>query len=104
MFYRCYFSFPSVIYLKDTYYNSQEVKLRFMNAMHSVAKVAGAAVAKAFDLSGYKTACDLGGEGTMHIRLLLCSLIFKHLPLLFSSKDALVPWPTSLLKLTLDCL
>lgn len=77
MFYRCYFSFPSVIYLKDTYYNSQEVKLRFMNAMHSVAKVAGAAVAKAFDLSGYKTACDLGGEGTMHIRLLLCSLIFK---------------------------
>uniref|UniRef100_A0A7N6BDF6 Acetylserotonin O-methyltransferase-like n=1 Tax=Anabas testudineus TaxID=64144 RepID=A0A7N6BDF6_ANATE len=46
---------------QDSYYNSQEVKLRFMNAMHSIAKVTGAAVAKAFDLSSYKTACDLGG-------------------------------------------
>ncbi|XP_068574296.1 probable bifunctional dTTP/UTP pyrophosphatase/methyltransferase protein isoform X2 [Cebidichthys violaceus] len=46
---------------QDTYYNSQEVKLRFMNAMHSVAKVTGRAVATAFDLSGFKTACDLGG-------------------------------------------
>ncbi|XP_023260331.1 N-acetylserotonin O-methyltransferase-like protein isoform X1 [Seriola lalandi dorsalis] len=46
---------------QDTYYNSQEVKLRFMNAMHSIAKVTGKAVATAFDLSRYKTACDLGG-------------------------------------------
>ncbi|XP_071335633.1 probable bifunctional dTTP/UTP pyrophosphatase/methyltransferase protein isoform X2 [Trachinotus anak] len=46
---------------QDTYYNSQEVKLRFMNAMHSIAKVTGKAVATAFDLSSYKTACDLGG-------------------------------------------
>lgn len=36
-----------------------------MNAMHSIAKVTGAAVATAFDLSTYKTACDLGGEGRM---------------------------------------
>ncbi|XP_017265558.1 probable bifunctional dTTP/UTP pyrophosphatase/methyltransferase protein [Kryptolebias marmoratus] len=41
--------------------NSQEVKLRFMNAMHSSAKVAAKAIATAFDLSSYKTACDLGG-------------------------------------------
>ncbi|KAF7666666.1 hypothetical protein LDENG_00098020 [Lucifuga dentata] len=32
-----------------------------MNAMHSVARIAGKAVATAFDLSSYKTACDLGG-------------------------------------------
>lgn len=37
-----------------------------MNAMHSIAKVTGAAVAKAFDLSSYKTACDLGGESIMY--------------------------------------
>lgn len=43
-------------------YNSQEVKLRFMAAMHSIAKVTGKAVATAFDLSRFKTACDLGGE------------------------------------------
>ncbi|XP_074514745.1 putative bifunctional dTTP/UTP pyrophosphatase/methyltransferase protein isoform X2 [Sebastes fasciatus] len=46
---------------QDTYYKSQEVKLRFMNAMHSIAKVTGKAVATAFDLSAFKTACDLGG-------------------------------------------
>ncbi|XP_029385761.1 putative bifunctional dTTP/UTP pyrophosphatase/methyltransferase protein isoform X3 [Echeneis naucrates] len=46
---------------QDTYYNSQEVKLRFMKAMHSIAKVTGKAVATAFDLSNFKTACDLGG-------------------------------------------
>ncbi|KAM9347861.1 putative bifunctional dTTP/UTP pyrophosphatase/methyltransferase protein isoform 2-T3 [Symphorus nematophorus] len=46
---------------QDTLYSSQEVKLRFMNAMHSIAKVTGKAIATAFDLSGFKTACDLGG-------------------------------------------
>lgn len=46
---------------QDTFYNSQEVKLRFMSAMHSIAKVTGKAVATAFDLSSFKTACDLGG-------------------------------------------
>ncbi|XP_040005160.1 probable bifunctional dTTP/UTP pyrophosphatase/methyltransferase protein isoform X1 [Xiphias gladius] len=46
---------------QDTYYNSQEMKLRFMNAMNSIAKVTGKAVATAFDLSSFKTACDLGG-------------------------------------------
>jgi hypothetical protein len=33
-----------------------------MKAMHSIAKVSGRDVATAFDLSKYKTACDLGGE------------------------------------------
>nr|XP_020465217.1 N-acetylserotonin O-methyltransferase-like protein isoform X1 [Monopterus albus] len=46
---------------QDAYFSSKEVKLRFMNAMHSIAKVTGKAVATAFDLSSYKTACDLGG-------------------------------------------
>ncbi|KAK7882350.1 hypothetical protein WMY93_028524 [Mugilogobius chulae] len=46
---------------QDTFYDSQASKLRFMNAMHSIAKVTGKAVATAFDLSTYKTACDLGG-------------------------------------------
>ncbi|XP_042350473.1 probable bifunctional dTTP/UTP pyrophosphatase/methyltransferase protein isoform X1 [Plectropomus leopardus] len=46
---------------QDTFYNSQDVKLRFMTAMHSIAKVTGKAVATAFDLSSFKTACDLGG-------------------------------------------
>ncbi|XP_034429934.1 probable bifunctional dTTP/UTP pyrophosphatase/methyltransferase protein isoform X1 [Hippoglossus hippoglossus] len=46
---------------QDAYYNSQEIKLRFMRAMHSIAKVTGKDVATAFDLSTFKTACDLGG-------------------------------------------
>lgn len=51
-----------VVSLKDAYYSRHEVKLRFMNAMHSIAKVTGGVVATAFDLSGFKTACDLGGN------------------------------------------
>lgn len=47
--------------IQETSNNDQAVKLRFMNAMHSIAKVTGKAVATAFDLSGFKTACDLGG-------------------------------------------
>lgn len=47
---------------KDTSSNSQEVKLRFLDAMHSIAKVTAPAVATAFDLSGFKSACDLGGK------------------------------------------
>lgn len=42
-------------------YDSQEAKLRFMSGMHSIARVTGKAVATAFDLSKFKTACDLGG-------------------------------------------
>lgn len=46
---------------QDSYYSRHEVKLRFMNAMHSIAKVTGRVVATTFDLSPFKTACDLGG-------------------------------------------
>ncbi|XP_051565375.1 probable bifunctional dTTP/UTP pyrophosphatase/methyltransferase protein [Myxocyprinus asiaticus] len=45
---------------QDAYY-SKEVKMRFMNAMHNIATVSGKDVATAFDLSPYKTACDIGG-------------------------------------------
>lgn len=50
--------------LKDSVCSSQELKLRFMSGMHSFAKVTAAAVATAFDLSRFKTACDLGGKCT----------------------------------------
>ncbi|XP_056436001.1 probable bifunctional dTTP/UTP pyrophosphatase/methyltransferase protein [Gadus chalcogrammus] len=42
-------------------YSDDERKLRFMKAMHGIAAVAGPAVITAFDLSRFKTACDLGG-------------------------------------------
>ncbi|CAN9497596.1 unnamed protein product [Ophioblennius macclurei] len=47
--------------LQDVCYSGREVKLRFMKAMHSIATVTGETIATAFDLSGFKTACDLGG-------------------------------------------
>ncbi|XP_015476163.1 probable bifunctional dTTP/UTP pyrophosphatase/methyltransferase protein isoform X1 [Parus major] len=43
------------------YYHSQEVKQRFMAAMHSIAQLTARDVATAFDLSQFKSACDLGG-------------------------------------------
>ncbi|KAK0150609.1 N-acetylserotonin O-methyltransferase-like protein [Merluccius polli] len=46
---------------QDLYYFRDAQKLQFMRAMHSIAGVAGPAVATAFDLSRFKTACDLGG-------------------------------------------
>ncbi|XP_028846883.1 putative bifunctional dTTP/UTP pyrophosphatase/methyltransferase protein isoform X1 [Denticeps clupeoides] len=46
---------------QGAYYDQEEVKLRFMKAMHCIAKVTGADVATSFDLAGFKTACDLGG-------------------------------------------
>uniref|UniRef100_A0A672PTA5 Acetylserotonin O-methyltransferase n=1 Tax=Sinocyclocheilus grahami TaxID=75366 RepID=A0A672PTA5_SINGR len=38
-----------------------EVKIRFMDAMHSIARLTGKDVATAFDLSPYNMACDNGG-------------------------------------------
>lgn len=52
----------AVAVFKDAVYDNQEAKLRFMGAMHSIARVTAKAVATAFDLSRFKTACDLGGE------------------------------------------
>lgn len=46
---------------QDAYYSKDEVKIRFMDAMHNIARVTGKDVATAFDLSSYKTACDIGG-------------------------------------------
>nr|AAH55218.1 Acetylserotonin O-methyltransferase-like [Danio rerio] len=46
---------------QDVYYSKDEVKIRFMDAMHSIARVTGKDLATAFDLSCYKTACDIGG-------------------------------------------
>nr|XP_025971246.1 N-acetylserotonin O-methyltransferase-like protein isoform X2 [Dromaius novaehollandiae] len=43
------------------YYHSQEGKQRFMAAMHSIAHLTARDVATAFDLSQFKSACDLGG-------------------------------------------
>uniref|UniRef100_A0A8D2N8H3 Acetylserotonin O-methyltransferase like n=1 Tax=Zonotrichia albicollis TaxID=44394 RepID=A0A8D2N8H3_ZONAL len=44
------------------YYHRQEVKQRFMAAMHSIARLTARDVATAFDLSQFKSACDLGGD------------------------------------------
>ncbi|XP_020848575.1 LOW QUALITY PROTEIN: putative bifunctional dTTP/UTP pyrophosphatase/methyltransferase protein [Phascolarctos cinereus] len=46
---------------QDSYYHSMETKLRFMNAMHSIMKLTARGVATAFDLSRFRSACDLGG-------------------------------------------
>lgn len=47
--------------LQATSTSSREGKLRFMKAMHNIAKITGKTIATAFDLSTYKSACDLGG-------------------------------------------
>lgn len=91
-------------HLQDRVYSSQDVKLRFMNAMHSIAKVTGKAVATAFDLSGFKTACDLGGKERAQRFMFLSNRPFFYLFLLFSSQDAPEPWRMSLPKPTLSCL
>ncbi|KAA0715605.1 N-acetylserotonin O-methyltransferase-like protein [Triplophysa tibetana] len=46
---------------QDVYYSQDDVKMRFMKAMHSIVKVTGKDVAMAFDLSAFETACDIGG-------------------------------------------
>ena len=43
-------------------YKDEEDRLRFMGAMHSSARSSCHAVAGAFDLSEFKTCCDLGGR------------------------------------------
>ncbi|XP_011781609.1 PREDICTED: N-acetylserotonin O-methyltransferase-like protein, partial [Colobus angolensis palliatus] len=46
---------------QDVYYQSPEMQLRFMQAMHGVAKLTARQVATAFDLSRFSSACDVGG-------------------------------------------
>lgn len=50
-----------------------------MNAMHNIAKVTGKAVATAFDLSSFKTACDLGGKERAHRFMFLSNQPFFYL-------------------------
>lgn len=70
------FHYVICFYLKDTLHSSQDSKLRFMNAMHNIAKVTGKAIATAFDLSSFRTACDLGGK-ERHLRFKMMSLSNK---------------------------
>uniref|UniRef100_A0A2K6AQF2 Acetylserotonin O-methyltransferase like n=1 Tax=Macaca nemestrina TaxID=9545 RepID=A0A2K6AQF2_MACNE len=46
---------------QDAYYRSPETQLRFMQAMHGMAKLTARQVATAFDLSRFSSACDVGG-------------------------------------------
>ena len=43
-------------------YNTEEAKLRFLGAMHCNSLYGSYAVAKAIDLSPYRSCCDLGGK------------------------------------------
>lgn len=89
---------------KDTFYNNQDIKLRFMSAMHSIAKVTGKAVATAFDLSRFKTACDLGGEEWPCHGIDSCSRVLNSSsPYCLSQQGVLAPWPTNSLKPTQRC-
>lgn len=56
----CMFGKNTVDLFKNSY-NDTDVKLRFMTAMHSIARFTAKDVTTAFDLSKFKTACDLGG-------------------------------------------
>uniref|UniRef100_V9KKS0 N-acetylserotonin O-methyltransferase-like protein n=1 Tax=Callorhinchus milii TaxID=7868 RepID=V9KKS0_CALMI len=46
---------------QDSFYSSSKGTLNFMSAMHSISRLTGKDILKAFDLSPFKTACDLGG-------------------------------------------
>ncbi|XP_045711835.1 probable bifunctional dTTP/UTP pyrophosphatase/methyltransferase protein [Phyllostomus hastatus] len=47
---------------QESFYHNREKKLQFMRAMHGHTKVAARQVSTAFDLSGFTSACDLGGS------------------------------------------
>ncbi|KAM8750120.1 putative bifunctional dTTP/UTP pyrophosphatase/methyltransferase protein [Rhynchonycteris naso] len=46
---------------QDSFSWNQDNKMQFMRAVHSLSKVTARRVATAFDLSRFKSACDLGG-------------------------------------------
>ncbi|KAL0588217.1 putative bifunctional dTTP/UTP pyrophosphatase/methyltransferase protein [Plecturocebus cupreus] len=46
---------------QDVFYRNPETRLPFMQAMHGLAKLTARHVATAFDLSGFSSACDVGG-------------------------------------------
>ena len=43
------------------FFNTNSKQFEFMQAMHTFSKMDAPAVCKAFDLSSFKTMCDLGG-------------------------------------------
>nr|XP_032644609.1 probable bifunctional dTTP/UTP pyrophosphatase/methyltransferase protein [Chelonoidis abingdonii] len=47
--------------IPDSCYHTVEAKQHFMTAMHSIAKLTARDVATAFDLSPFRSVCDLGG-------------------------------------------
>lgn len=47
--------------IQDVNLKKEDVMRHFMNAMHSIANVTGKDVATAFNLSRFRTACDVGG-------------------------------------------
>uniref|UniRef100_A0A8C0JHT6 Acetylserotonin O-methyltransferase like n=1 Tax=Chelonoidis abingdonii TaxID=106734 RepID=A0A8C0JHT6_CHEAB len=47
--------------ISDSCYHTVEAKQHFMTAMHSIAKLTARDVATAFDLSPFRSVCDLGG-------------------------------------------
>ncbi|XP_039600694.1 probable bifunctional dTTP/UTP pyrophosphatase/methyltransferase protein isoform X2 [Polypterus senegalus] len=47
--------------LQDACYNNKEFQLCFMNSIHCIARVTGRDIAAVFDLSQFRTACDIGG-------------------------------------------
>ncbi|XP_063491216.1 probable bifunctional dTTP/UTP pyrophosphatase/methyltransferase protein isoform X2 [Symphalangus syndactylus] len=52
---------------QDVHYQSPETRLRFMQAMHGMAKLTARQVATAFDLSCFSSACDVGGLCPPHV-------------------------------------
>ncbi|XP_074248519.1 putative bifunctional dTTP/UTP pyrophosphatase/methyltransferase protein isoform X1 [Saimiri boliviensis] len=46
---------------QDVLYRSPEARLQFMRAMHGLTKLSARHVPAAFDLSGFSSACDVGG-------------------------------------------
>lgn len=63
--------FLLLLLLKGVYSKKGELMMHFMNAMHSIANVTGRDVATAFNLSRFRTACDVGGRCVAYLFYLL---------------------------------
>jgi len=58
-------------------YNTQEARLRFLGAMHSTSRHSCHPVVTAFDLSEFRSCCDLGGRYSLEL-LPSCYKYFKE--------------------------
>ncbi|XP_030664505.1 probable bifunctional dTTP/UTP pyrophosphatase/methyltransferase protein isoform X3 [Nomascus leucogenys] len=63
---------------QDVHYQSPETRLRFMQAMHGMAKLTARQVATAFDLSCFSSACDVGGLCPPHVAQSGCCSTGHH--------------------------